>query len=191
MHRWAGIVVMVALTGCGASLGAPTGGFLAFGDSITQRAFAAPTAWSGPGLSAVGLPGYTSAEGASELDGALAAHRDVRVVGLAFGTNDVYRGNTPAAFHTMMRAMALKVRQAGKTPRLARIPYSPDAKMAAVPAFNQELAAIDTELGLTPGPDLYSWFLAHPDQLEADRLHPNAEGCQAIQRLWSEALTRP
>src|SRR5690349_18388918 len=118
-------VALAALAGCGGTTaGAPSGGgFLAFGDSITQQAFEAPSAWTGPALAAVGLSGYTSAEAYPQLEGAISAHPSATIVGLAFGTNDALRGNTPGAFKTMMKAMAAKVTSAGKTPRFARIPF--------------------------------------------------------------------
>jgi hypothetical protein len=40
---------------------------------------------------------------------------------------------------------------------------------------------------LVPGPDLRSWFAAHPDQLDADG-RPTAEGRRAMRRLWVDAL---
>jgi acyl-CoA thioesterase I len=43
--------------------------------------------------------------------------------------------------------------------------------------------------GLIPGPDLYAWFLAHPEQLR-DGLHPTDAGIVAINRLWASAMER-
>jgi lysophospholipase L1-like esterase len=180
---------IVALAGCGGpAVAPPSGGFLAFGDSITQQAFSSPSAWTGPALAFVGLPGYTSAEAASQLDGALSAHAEATTVGLAFGTNDALRGNTPGAFKTMMRVMATKVKAAGKAPRFARLPYGTASGLASVPSFNAAIAELDTELGLASGPDLYGYFQAHPDQLGSDGIHPTDAGRVAIQRLWSDAV---
>jgi len=42
--------------------------------------------------------------------------------------------------------------------------------------------------GLPSGPDLCTWFSAHPDELREDGVHPTDAGAQSINRLWYEAL---
>jgi lysophospholipase L1-like esterase len=39
-----------------------------------------------------------------------------------------------------------------------------------------------------PGPDLYSWFSAHPGEFGPDGVHPSEAGTRSINRLWYEAL---
>ena len=41
--------------------------------------------------------------------------------------------------------------------------------------------------GIGPGPDLYSWFKAHPERLR-DGLHPDDAGTIELNRLWAEAV---
>jgi lysophospholipase L1-like esterase len=180
-------LALIALTGCGGqgpAIGA--GPWLAFGDSITQAAFERPQAPSLPGVQVVGMPGATAAEGVSQIGPALTAHPAARYVALGFGTNDAYRGNTPSSYRAMMKAMAERVRQAGKTPVIARIPFGARGELDDVPAFNQAIVELEAELGLKPGPDLYTHFKAHPEQIQSDGIHMTAEGSQAIQRMWAE-----
>jgi lysophospholipase L1-like esterase len=47
---------------------------------------------------------------------------------------------------------------------------------------------LQAEYGLPCGPDLYSWFKEHPDQLSSDGVHPNGDEYRAINRLWADAV---
>ena len=172
--------------------------WLAYGDSITFDAFSSLDGWaeafppgSAPAVRNAGVPGMSTHAGALRLDEVLADSPDARLVGLAFGTNDVYSGIVlPAAFRARLQDMAERVRAAGRTPMLARIPWSPLPQMTGTPAFNEAIAAIERKLDLTPGPDLYGWFEAHPDQVDANGVHMTPAGNAAIRRLWAEALKR-
>src|SRR4051812_16688077 len=70
--------------------------WLAFGDSITQDAFAADVAWRGvlgtgaPAFVNEGVRGDTTVNALARVDAVLAAHPEATVVGVAFGTNDIY-----------------------------------------------------------------------------------------------------
>lgn len=180
----AGVLV---LSGCQTPNAAPKGEtWLAYGDSIIHGAFHNQVASQFPGVQVVGMPGVTSAEAVSHLDATLQRFPAARHVAVGLGTNDVHRGNSPSSFRSMMRVTAEKIRATGRTVHFARIPYSTNPRMANAPAFNQELATLEAELGLKPGPDFYSYFQTHPEQLGADGMHPNGDGNQAIQRMWAE-----
>jgi len=73
--------------------------------------------------------------------------------------------------------------------------------IARIPAVNTEITTwqiheeflkiIDNAVKknkLIPGPDLYTWFLQHPEELQGDGIHPTAIGGGSIQRLWAEAV---
>jgi acyl-CoA thioesterase-1 len=173
-----------------------TAPWLAFGDSITQLAFQAPpTAWasvlgaSAPPIINAGVRGDTSLDALKRVDALLASVPRVSIVGVAFGTNDAYGVTSPADFETTMREIIRRIVASGKTPLIASIPYSPVTRMARLPAFNQAIASINSANRLIPGPDLYTWFQTHPEQLQADGIHPTDEGDQAIQRLWATVNT--
>ena len=71
---------------------------------------------------------------------------------------------------------------------IPHIPYSCDAQHNNIPAFNQ---AIDQLIAANPGtlagPDLYTYFQAHPLELR-DCIHPTDTGSQSINRLWAQAM---
>jgi acyl-CoA thioesterase-1 len=54
-------------------------------------------------------------------------------------------------------------------------------------SLERVIVELEALSGLVPGPDLRSWFAAHPDQIDADG-RPTPEGRRAMQRLWVEAL---
>ncbi len=75
-------------------------------------------------------------------------------------------------------------------PIIARIPAT-DPEKASWQVNEAYLKAVDeltAKNGLTPGPDLYSWFIQHPEELKDDGIHPSSRGCASIQRLWAEAV---
>lgn len=194
--RWC-LAACLAMVSCGLAPGAAPaamGPFLVLGDSITADAFATPDAWQqawGGGAPAVldeGARGQTCDYALPRLRELLPAHPEVRDVGLAFGTNDILKGNDVASFQTMLAAAVRYARQQGRVPRVATIPYSTLPAMAAVPRFNDAVRAVTRQEGLTPGPDLYAWFQAHPEQHRVDGIHMTPDGSRAIQRLWAQAL---
>jgi lysophospholipase L1-like esterase len=179
--------------------GARTNAWLILGDSITAQAFD-PAAASvfpdvvqhrAPGLRPLwtggGTGGDTSAEGLLRLDAALEARPPRSYVGLAYGTNDATRGVPVDVFKARMDAMVGRVLASGRTAMIARTPWSLNG---ALPEYVQALDAIAEARGLPPGPDLYGWFKGHPEELQADRVHPTAQGRASIQRLWGEAVAR-
>jgi lysophospholipase L1-like esterase len=170
--------------------------WLVFGDSITHDAFGRLDGWAeaftpdaAPAVRNAGVPGLTTLQGALRIEELLALHPDARRVGLAFGTNDAFSEIVPAdAFAARLRDLVDRALAAGREVRVARIPWSPLPKMAIVRDYNRAIRALERELGLAPGPDLYGWFEDHPEQLEADGVHLRDDGDAAVRRLWAEAL---
>jgi lysophospholipase L1-like esterase len=165
--------------------------WIALGDSITQDAFAADVAWGSvlgtgaPAFVNAGVRGDTTADALERLDAVLAAYPEATVVGVAFGTNDVYGRVTVEAFKTNVGAIVARVKASGRTPVLSTIPYSPDTEMTNTPAYNGAILEVTSEQGLPAGPDLYALVQAHEDYLRPDGIHMTAEGSQAIQRAWA------
>ena len=88
-----------------------------------------------------------------------------------------------------------KVKAAGRTPVIPHIPYSSDLgdagvpSYADIPSYNAVIDQLVQSNQLTTGPDLYAFFMAHPDQLMADGLHPsNEQGQASINQLWATAM---
>lgn len=170
--------------------------WLILGDSITAAAFdpARPSAFPAtvsrlapgyhPVLVGAGTGGDTAANGLTRLAAALPDCPPGSYVGLAYGTNDATHGVPVGTFKSQLERMARDVLASGRTPVLARIPYNRNGNLASYVRAIDELTAT---LRLPKGPDLFSWFLAHPEEMGSDTVHPNALGQASVQRLWGEA----
>jgi|HubBroStandDraft_1064217.scaffolds.fasta_scaffold11996_3 acyl-CoA thioesterase-1 len=172
------------------------------GDSITAFAFErAPAhqpsfaAWVHerhaeyfPAMINGGTGGDKSDEGAAHIGDWLARNPDLHFWAIAYGTNDA-AGNTSETtrFRANMQAIVDKIRESGRVPILATIPFASDGQHGSIPKFNRVLEEIRTADSLPGGPDLYAWFVAHPDELR-DGVHPNDRGIVSINRLWGEAV---
>jgi lysophospholipase L1-like esterase len=86
-----------------------------------------------------------------------------------------------------MQTIIDHVKAAGRTPVIARIPYA-IGNHDNLPAYNQVVDELTAQNGLPVGPDLYTWFLNHQDEILSDNLHPNDVGRQSINRLWAQAM---
>jgi lysophospholipase L1-like esterase len=167
-----------------------------FGDSITSGVFdrAAAHQPSFPEAIAARHPGYFPAaigagtgsfhhaDAVRAIDEVLALNPDARVIALCFGSNDW----DPVAYRRDLLEVIRKVRAAGRIPIVPRTPF----RAGVQEDFAARLAAVvddvTAELGLVPGPDLYSWFKARPERLH-DGLHPDDAGSVEMIRLWAEA----
>ena len=58
----------------------------------------------------------------------------------------------------------------------------------SIDPFNQIIDELQAQYGLPCGPDLFTWFSEHPDELSDDGVHPNRTGYESINRLWAEAV---
>jgi lysophospholipase L1-like esterase len=173
------------------------------GDSITVEAFtrcpanqpsfaalvhrAAPGRF--PAMIDGGVGGVNIGYGASVIQDWLALNPDFQIWAIGYGTNDAWQKVPPSTFEANLQAMVDRIKAAGRTPVIARIPFAsqgPDD--ADVQALNQVIDLVTARNGLLPGPDLYAWFKAHPDELGSDGVHPSTAGTLSINRLWYEAL---
>ena len=76
------------------------------------------------------------------------------------------------------------IRGAGHQPLVAVLPWSLNG---AIDAYGRVCREVARANGLPPGPDFLAHFKAHPEELAADKVHPNAKGIASMQRLWAEA----
>jgi acyl-CoA thioesterase-1 len=173
------------------------------GDSITALAFdRAPAhqpsfaAWVHerhpeyfPAMIDGGTGGDKSDEGAAHIVDWLASNPDAHFWAIAYGTNDAAGNATETTrFRTNMQAIVDRVRAAGRVPILATIPFSSDGQHRGIPKFNRVVDELRADNSLRAGPDLYTWFAAHPDELRDDGVHPNDRGIVSMNRLWGEAV---
>lgn len=173
------------------------------GDSITAMAFnRAPVhqpsfaAWVNerhpdyfPAMIDGGTGGDKSDEGVAHVGEWLTRNPDFHFWAIGYGTNDA-AGNSgdTTRFRDNMRTIVDRVREAGRVPILATIPYASDGQHRNIPDFNRVIEGLRSASSLPVGPDLYRWFEAHPDELRDDGVHPNDRGIVSINRLWSEAV---
>jgi acyl-CoA thioesterase I len=171
------------------------------GDSITATAFGRPPAGE-PGFAARvherhpryypavingGIGGEKSDEGARHVDAWLARSPDARFWAIEYGTNDAAGdASDTSRFRANMATIVDRVRAAGRVPILATIPFASDGQHRNIPRFNDAIDDLRRARSLPPGPDLYAWFAAHPEELR-DGLHPNDKGVASINRLWALA----
>jgi lysophospholipase L1-like esterase len=168
-----------------------------FGDSITsevfdrapahQPSFAEAVAARHPGYFpaaiGAGTGSFHHADAVRRIDEVLALNPDAKVFALCFGSNDW----DPVAYRRDLLEVIRKVRAAGRIPVVPRMPFRSDAKEDFAARLDAAVDAVTAELGLLPGPDLYSWFKAHPERL-TDGLHPDDAGAVEMIRLWAEAV---
>lgn len=113
---------------------------------------------------------------------------------IEMGTNDAWGGGTGnvQSFKAALQKVVDSAKGRGIRVSIAKPPATNSAKAGW--QMNQAfLTAVDDlarSNSLVAGPDLYSWFLAHPGELNDDGVHPNAAGAASIQRLWAEAMLK-
>jgi hypothetical protein len=134
------------------------------------------------------VAGERCAAGLARVAGLLATHPGCRHFAVSYGaeeasTRDVSPEQLRAQLSELIRALV----EAERVPVLARIPFDRSGQQSSVSAYNEVIDELTREHGLLSGPDLYAWFAAHPEQLDAAG-QPIPEGRAAIQRLWAEAL---
>jgi lysophospholipase L1-like esterase len=182
----------------------PQDTWLFMGDSITKGAFERDVGGSAgfislvngshpdtmPAVIGAGIGGETASDGANHIEEWLALNPDFMHVGIAYGTNDAWGNHDPEAvgFEDDLVAMIEAVLAADRVPILARIPYSPQSTHRTLPDFNAVIDRVRVEYELPCGPDFYTWFRDHPDDLGTDGIHPVSAGYSHMHQVWAEAV---
>ena len=118
---------------------------------------------------------------------------NVKYWAIEMGTNDAWVGNdyTVEQFTRNMQMIIDTAKAHGITPIIARM-IATNPALCGWQVHQDYLDAIDKltrDNHLPPGPDFYSYFLAHPEELSEDGVHPaNPVGGQSMHRLWAEAV---
>lgn len=113
---------------------------------------------------------------------------NVKYWAIEMGTNDAWGGTNSnvANFKSNMQKVIDSCKVHGIIPILAKVlaTNKTAAGWQIHPDFEKAIDELTSTNNLIAGPDLYTWFLAHPDNLNTDGVHPNSDGAADIQRLW-------
>lgn len=165
-----------------------------FGDSITAFAYDRDTPSDQPSFAEDvhakhdayfpamingGIGAELTKDALDRVDVALELNPDFHFFAIGYGTNDAWGNKTDtSALKANLQAVIDKIVAAGRVPVLAHIPYSPGGNHDTLGVFNQAIDDLAQKNKLLPGPDLYAWFKAHPDELmpAPDLVHPLPPG---------------
>lgn len=155
-----------------------------------------------------GFSGETAADGLARIQGIIDSHPDARYFLVMYGTNDAFLDLPPVpsglglnpgdpgysgSYKDYMQRMISAIIAAGKTPYLAKVPYTSDPLISDTYIRNYNFVIdeliFDNEILVIP-PDFYSHFQSHPGELD-DGIHPNGIGYQSMADRWFDALTAP
>lgn len=119
---------------------------------------------------------------------------NVKFWAIEMGTNDAWGGSNTnvATFTKNLQTIIDTAKAHGVVPIIARM-IATNPEIAKWQVHQDYLDAIDKltkDNDLPAGPDFYSYFLEHPEELSAnDGVHPaEPAGGQAMHRLWAEAV---
>jgi acyl-CoA thioesterase I len=182
--------------------GRPADSWFFMGDSITAGAFkrqlGAGTSFDAqvkaarptfqPIMLNGGIGGELSAAGKQHIDDWLRFNPDFQHVAIMYGTNDSWGNKIPTPdFATNLNTIVDKVLAEGRVPILARIPFAA-YQHKTLPPWNEVIDSITAAKGLPCGPDFYTWFRDHPEDLSPDGVHPSDAGYRSMNRLWAETV---
>jgi lysophospholipase L1-like esterase len=136
-----------------------------------------------PAMIDAGFCRARTAEVLARIDEVLAWNPDARVFAILLGAND----GEPETFRRDLDALVTRIQAAGRIAVVARLPFQTKYGEDYVAPKNRAIDQVVAAHGLLPGPDLDAWFRARPERLE-DGLHPDAQGANAVSRLWAEAV---
>ncbi|MBN1306647.1 MAG: SGNH/GDSL hydrolase family protein [Chitinispirillaceae bacterium] len=139
-----------------------------------------------------GIGCATMAGIAADIDKIMQVAGNVKFFAVEVGTNDAWGGSADnlKSFTDNLQLLINACKARRIHPIIARIPATNPEK-ASWQINEGYLSAVDEltrKNNLVPGPDLYDWFLKHPDELKDDGIHPSPRGGANIQRLWAEAV---
>jgi len=111
---------------------------------------------------------------------------------IEMGTNDAWGGTNGnvAVFRSNLQRVIDSCKAHGIQPIIARVLATNESAVdwQVHPDFLNAVDNLTAHNNLIPGPDLYTWFLAHPGDLNSDGVHPNSYGAASFQRLWAEKM---
>jgi lysophospholipase L1-like esterase len=157
-----------------------------------------------------GVEGERSFGVLTRLPGVLAKYPTAQFYLIQYGTNDPFNAfpvpsglglhpgdsGYPGSFKDNMQQVIDLIKNQGKTPMLALIPYSPSSFLQSsyinynrvITGYNNDPGLIATNGIAVVPPDFFAHFETHPQQLNSDGLHPLGAGYRAMGDLWCGAL---
>ena len=163
-------------------------------DSTTAQIIHARFPEYTPAMLRGGIGCINSTEVVEHLNEYLKYAGNVKFWAIEMGTNDAWGGGdwNLATYKKNMQTIIDSAKAHGITPIIARIIATDSTKAGwqVNPAFLETIDKLTEENNLPKGPDFFSYFKKHPEQLASDGVHPNGEkkGGQAMHHLWAEAL---
>lgn len=168
----------------------------AFKGSVPDNNFADVVAENHPGFTPImirgGIPCINSTSFAEDIKLYLEMAGNVKYWAIEMGTNDAWGGsnNNAETFRANMQIVIDACKENGIEPIIARM-IGTNEDAAGWQVHPDYLAAIDEltqENDLIAGPDFYTWFSTHPEDLTSDGVHPSESGSESMQRLWAEKM---
>jgi lysophospholipase L1-like esterase len=155
-----------------------------------------------PAMLNAGISGTDSIDWKTYIDTCLAVNPDFKYWCIGLGTNDS-TNHTPclskSVFKANLQIMIDKIKAAGYFPILATVPAldsskpvnrgNPGINELVHPEYNDAINELTQENNLVcSGPDLFNWFLSHPEELASDGEHPSSAGLLSMNLLWAESV---
>lgn len=136
-----------------------------------------------------GIVCASTADALAHLDDWLAAFPG-RYVDLSWGTNDATQGMSPEEFYSNYELLIQKALAAGKVPVIPKIPWGKNATLQAnAPALNAQIEKLYAEHPqIIRGPDLWTFFMDHPEYINDGDVHPTNVGYANMRQLWAETM---
>jgi lysophospholipase L1-like esterase len=141
-----------------------------------------------------GIGCITSSDFAKNLSKYLQMAGNVKYWAIEMGTNDAWNGgneNIPI-FKKNLQMIIDSCKARDIQPIIAKVlATNPEiTKWQVNPEYLKAVDDLTRENKLIEGPDLFTWFLKHPEELNGgqDGVHPNQAGAASIQRLWAEKM---
>ena len=145
-----------------------------------------------------GVSGETSADGVSRIDSILSGNPSAKYFLILYGTNDaLVPAVSKATYKANMLAILTAVKNAGKIPYLAKVPFTTNSSfdLTSIQDYNAAIDELRASNGITViAPDFYTLF--QNTTLLADGIHPNGTGYQSMAGSnpnafsWFTALTQ-
>ncbi|WP_407456277.1 SGNH/GDSL hydrolase family protein [Fibrobacter sp.] len=163
-------------------------------DSTTAQLIHARFPEYTPAMLRGGIGCINSTEVVEHLNEYLEYAGNVKFWAIEMGTNDAWGGGdwNLDTYKKNMQTIIDSAKAHGITPIIARIIATDSSKAGwqVNPAFLEAVDNLTEENNLPKGPDFFSYFKEHPEQLASDGVHPNGDkkGGQAMHHLWAEAL---
>ena len=148
-----------------------------------------------PMMIGAGIGGTQTTSALTQIDTWIARFPDVRNFGVGFGTNDSgcdLTGQGVDGYISRLKIIIDKLKAANKRVLVPHIPWNEycNNTPTLLAPYNAAIDNLRAQDPFLAGPDLYTYFAAHPDQLDPDHVHPNDNGIEAINQQWAAAAAQ-